>query len=177
MKFNSTARQERYTLQMQIQSLLQDLRSCAPHPSQKESGTPYFLNMHNALQAPDAEGGMLGSMILESALGSAFSEVANDMPVSCIPHIDFDKIGEAFSQYVSDNEDSHKRGQGTHALDEQRPIANDFNKNSTGAQAQAMHNFLIDLPKRQEIERALNSTIRALDLLDAQIDNPTLEAA
>ena len=169
MNFNSTSQKERYTLHMQIQSLLADLRSCAPHPSQKNTETPYYLNAHHAFTTPDAEGGMLGSMIIESALGSAFNDVANDMPVSCIPHTDFDKIGEAFSQYMSETDEDEKKGKGTHALYEQRPIANDFNTNSTGIYAQAMQDFLKDLPKRHEIENTLSGLIRELDQLDSHM--------
>lgn len=172
---------------LQIKGLLSALQNCAAHPDQKDLSRPFFLSAHYTLDPIEADGGLMGSLILESFLGASFSNVANDTtPLSAVLCINPDQVAEAFSEYLKDTHDD-KRGKGTYALDGHTPkmnnvIANDFNTSSLSPRAQAMHAFLGDLPRREQLERHIAQLVSEIETLNAMNEYeptaaPTLYAA
>jgi len=168
---NKTTKDQYIQIQGEIAGLMQQLKQCAPHPEQKDKLRPLFAANHDAFVPNDPNGGMLGTMMMESILGGVFNEVANDNGISTAAiYMDFDKIGEVMSEYLTDQAESAAHGRGTYAIGAGKAISKGFNGSAqTSAQMQA---FMRDLPARQDIEGRLADLARELDMLQAQDNQP-----
>ncbi|MCB1784229.1 MAG: hypothetical protein KDI13_09560 [Alphaproteobacteria bacterium] len=162
-----------------IAGLMGQLAKLAPHPSQPGYHGPLFINHHSAFKAADAQDGMLGSMLIESMIGGAFSaaasqavserlgEQAGDLTGSLCQSVDLSNALECYSEYITDieNDDEHRHkaahGQGTLARLSGKPISGAFNLRSS--MTEGMQAFLNDLPERMQIEGDLAYYARQLD--------------
>lgn len=140
----------------QIQNLMKELQKCAPHPDKPEQSGPMFLQ-HDANHALPADyDGMLGSMMMESMLGSAFGTAASELGSTIANNMD--KMAEAASTYMQDRTPKSIKIGG------RRVIANDFNTTSArGPEYLAqMEAFMADLPARLHLEKWLAHETRRL---------------
>ncbi len=172
-------KQAHYNLQTQIRGLLNTLQQLAPHPEQSNMHAPLSLQSHAIFKPVGENDGMLGSFMIESLLGCAFLQAANDTPgssaLTMTLGMNLDQIAEAASEYISERTPDHKRGRGTIALGEHKVIAPDFNN---GAKDAAMDLFMQDLPARHRIEGHIAALVQELDDMEHTVqDMPALMAA
>lgn len=145
---NNTREQQVLT---KIQSLVHDIHRCAPHPDRPTNG-PEFLNAHDTHKQTADYDGMLGSMMMDSILGSSFFSAANDS---------FDLISEILKDRAKINpKPRYKLGQ-------KGSISGTFNaKCDQGPEWEAMHEaYLQDLPKRKNLEKWLAHYTKELDYI------------
>lgn len=161
-----------------ISGLVAQLQNLAPHPDQSNYKGPLYLAKNPNFKAPDQHDGMLGSMMLEGMLGTAFAEAASDViaettgseaAAGMFEAFDMNAALEAYSEFITDieqsKEDKAAHGQGTLARLSGKPISGCFNMRSTISEG--MQAFLEDLPQRLTIERSLAYYAKQLELLDA----------
>ena len=92
--------------------------------------------------------GMMGSLLMESLLGTAFLSAANEGLGRWIPALDWDKAVDMASEIHKDRAKP--------ALGQRRVIANDFNiSGMSGSARKKMDAFLADLPRRVGIEKQI----------------------
>lgn len=139
-----------------IQTLMKELAKCAPHPDKPEHSGPLFLNKSADLQTPGEYDSMLGAIMAESALGSAFSAVAGEATAQA-----FDSAWKTAEYASSAMQD---RQQPNYTLGQKRMIANDFNGRAmrTPAYNAMMKAYLADLPDRINLEKHLAHEVRRL---------------
>lgn len=155
---------QRETLEGVINGLTGRLKRLAPHPSRPGYRGPLFIANHPSFKPVAEYDGMLGSMMLESLIGSAFAQAASDTFGDWCENIDATAALECYSTYITDIEDrtceAAAHGQGTLARLSGKSIAGAFNLRSH--LDEAMQAFLDDLPERLEIERDLAWCARRL---------------
>ncbi len=140
----------------QLQKLLKDLAKCAPHPDKPDHQGPLFLNKAADLEAPSEYDSMLGSLLMESFLGTSFASVAGEC------------AAEAFSSVWNGAETaSHiyqDRQRPAYALGQRRMIASNFNGEASKGPAYEcmMKAYLADLPERLSIEKFMAHELRRL---------------
>ncbi len=158
---------QRYTIAAKISTLMQDLQNLAPHPDQPNNKGPLFIGANPHFKAANDHDGMLGSMIMESLLGTAFAEAVSETIGSWAQEVDLNSVMECYSEYITDVEASKAaaHGQGTLARLSGKSISGSFNMRSTISEG--MQAFMEDLPKRMEIERNLAHYAKQLSMLDA----------
>lgn len=170
MKTINNPDQERAVL-AQIQNLMKELQKCAPHPDKPENSGPLFLQ-HDANHALPADyDGMLGLMMMESMLGTAFGSAAGELADSITSNMD--KMAEAASTYMQD------RAPKSIKIGGRRVIANDFNAiGARGPEYLAqMEAFMADLPARLHLEKWLAVETRRLYALRKNAPMPMPMAA
>lgn len=163
----------RQSIVCKINGLMQNLHRLALHPDSTHNTAPIFLQSNPYFKSISEHDSMIGSMMMEAFLGSAFAEVASDI----VPDIledwaqDFD-IGnaiECYSEYISDTHESAQKnaahGQGSFAKMSGRSIAGNFNMNSS--KALDKQKFMADMPERLKIEQSLAHYARELENIDA----------
>ena len=139
------------TIEGRIKGLAKQLFQLAPHPENPDHSGPLFISLHSQFKPAAEYEGMLGSMMIESFLGEAFGEAANDNAVTgAISAANLDVIAETLSEYMQERE-GQKRGKGTLALGEHRTICNSFNTESDPVLAA----YLADLDERLKIEETI----------------------
>ena len=149
--------------------LMQELKTLAPHPDRPGYHGPLFINSNPNFKVANDHDGMLGSMLLESLLGTAISEAFSENISDWAENIDVANIMEAYSEYITDIEGSTQKvaahGQGTMARMSGKSISGGFNLRST--LSDGMQAFFEDLPKRMTIERNMAYYAKQLDTLNA----------
>ena len=147
----------------QIQNLMKELQKCAPHPDKPDNSGPLFLQHDDSHALPAEYDGMLGSMMMETMLGTAFGSAAGNL----------DKVADAASTYMQD------RAPKSIKIGGRRVIANDFN--SIGARGPEylaqMESFMADLPARLHLEKWLAHETRRLYALRKNAPMPMPMAA
>lgn len=158
-----------------ITSLMQQLQTLAPNPETPDYKGPLLINNSPFLKIADEQDSMLGMMIMEGLVGTAFmnafadcfGEGAREL-ASCF---DISNALDCYSEYICDIEEQKEKnaahGQGTLARMSGASISKGFNARSQiSAPMQA---FYDDLPKRMTIERGLALAVNKLNqLADAQ---------
>ncbi len=155
----------------QVTALMKDLQQLAPHPDKPGYNGPLFINSNPNFKVANDHDGMLGMIMMESLLGSAFSEAVSETFGSWTQDFDASNALECYSEYITDIEKSTQKvaahGQGTMARMAGKSIANSFNARSNiSAELQAFYN---DMPKRMSIETQLAKCAR--DLEDLRLMN------
>lgn len=163
------------TIEGRIKGLAKQLFQLAPHPENPDHSGPLFISLNSEFKPAAEYEGMLGSMMLESFLGEAFGEAANDNTATgVISAANLDVIAETLSEYMQERE-GQKRGKGTFALGEHKTICNSFNIESDPV----LSAYLADLDERLKIEETIAELEREHDAAkyQAQMAFPALEAA
>ncbi len=159
-----------------ICNLAKDLQKLAAHPDAPNHQGPLFYNvkMPAAATANDNDS-MLGTMMMEGMLGTAFLDAASEAFGSWTEDvantIDLSHVLDCYDTYISeisnkdeDNQKTAAHGKGSFARIAGKSIANGFNMRSTISEGlQAFYN---DMPKRMRIEKALATYIKQLEDLD-----------
>ncbi len=157
-----------------IASLMQDLQKLSPHPDQPHNNGPLFIKSNPNFKTANDHDGMLGGMMMESILGSAFSEAVSETLGSWTQEFDINSAMECYSQYITDIEGSSQKtsahGQGSLARLSSNPISGSFNMRSSISRE--MQEFMDDLPQRMKIEHNLAYYAKQLDMLDAAEQAP-----
>lgn len=166
-EFSKSAR--RQEIVSTITGLMQNLGKLAPHPNKSNDASPLYLNSHAAFNMANDSDGMLGTMVLEGMLGTAFFVAANDITDEWSHDLDLGNTADCISEYIKDTEGKAQKvaahGQGTMARIAGRSISKGFNIHSQ--EETAMNNFMDDLEKRLLIERNLAHYARELDLINS----------
>ena len=148
--------QQEHTVIAEIQNLMKELQKCAPHPDKPDHNGPLFLNQDANHALPAEYDSALGSMVMESMLGTAFGSAASQMAGSWFNSMD--KAAECASTFMQD------RAPKSIKIGSKRVIANDFN--SIGARGPEylaqMEAFMADLPARLHLEKWLAHETRRL---------------
>ena len=167
---NEVARQD---IVNSINALMGDLQKLSPHPEQPDNKGPLFIKDSPYLKAANDQDGMLGGMMMESMLGTAFADAVSEICGDWVENVDVDidatSAMECYSEYITDVEGSATKksahGQGTLARLAQNPISNSFNMRCS--MSDKMQEFMDDLPQRMKIEHNLEYFAKQLELLDA----------
>ena len=158
-----------------ITALMKQLHKLAPHPDQPLNKGPLFIKSNPYFKVANDHEGMLGGMIMEGILGTAFSEAVSDSFGSWTQDFDANAVMELYSTYITEIEEDDEKiaahGQGTLARLSEKPISKNFNLRSRINQA--MQAFMDDMPKRLRTERDLAFYAKKLEQLEAQA-TPTL---
>ncbi len=180
-KFNNKYEQ-RQSIVGTITALMGELQKCAPHPDNASYNGPLFIAQNANFKTANDHDSMLGSMVMESLIGTAFASAASEIVSGWSEDIAnlFDEDGlfggfdaaaamECYSEYIKDVEQSTlekaTNGQGSFARMSGKSISGAFNTRSKiDAPLQA---FYEDMPKRLMIEKEL--AFRAQQLME--IDN------
>ena len=146
-----------------------ELQKLAPYPSHPH-GRPVFIQNHPTFATANDHDGMLGSMLIESMLGTAFLKAASEIYGSYaeeLEKLDIGNIADCYSAYITDKERKKEdaqytaaHGQGTLAKLSSKPIANQFN-------ARSSQNNMSNLHRRHEIERSLAYYAKEYDRLES----------
>jgi len=152
-----------------IMGLMGELKNLAPHPERPNYHGPLFLSANPNFKTASEHDGMLGSMILETMMGTAISEAFSEEMGSWAESIDVSNLMEMYSEYITDVEGSTQKtaahGQGTMARMSGTSISGGFNLRSNITEE--MQAFFDDLPKRMTIERNMAYYAKQLDALNA----------
>ena len=158
-----------------IMGLMQELKTLAPHPDRPSYRGPLFISGNANFKTANDNDGMLGSMLLETLLGTAITEALSemgdtgDMIGDWAQAIDITKVMDCYSEYITDIEGSRGKvaahGQGTMARMSGKSISGGFNMRSDISEG--MQSFMDDLPKRMTIERNMAYYAKQLDNLNA----------
>lgn len=140
----------------QIQQLVKELQKCAPHPDRPDQNGPLFLKADANHQLPAEYDGMLGSALMDTVLGGAFSAAANDTGSNLMNS--FERTADCASQYMQDRQTSG------YGLGQRNAIAGNFNAiGSRGPEYQAMMDaYQADLPTRISLEKWISHETRRL---------------
>lgn len=178
----NTLKKERQTALGKLAGLHNQLNKLGPAPSSPGHIGPVFLKNCAYSRPAGQEEGMLGSLILENMLGSAFLAAANDSGVAmqggtltqAALCADFGDIADAASEYMEDRHKSEQRfkpgaGKGSEAIDYGHKT-HAFNTLARG-QSPANENIDKDLHERMNIEAAMHDVISELNFLDSAIND------
>lgn len=164
---NKTALKAEFTrkaLEGRIRGLAKQLYTLAPHPENPEHRGPLFISLPSAFKPAAEYDGMLGSIMLESFLGTAFAAVANDNSetagqiMGLMGQNQLDMVGDVLDEYLEYSEEKKRhKGQGSFALGEHKTLCNQFN---AAPEAAAWDSFFADLGVRMRIEETIVSLIR-----------------
>ena len=170
MSYTANQNSQRQAIMGTIMGLMQNLQKLAPHPDQPQNNGPLFIKSNPNFKAANDHDGMLGSMILESVLGTAFMDAVSETVGDWAQNIDVNNAIECYSEYITDIEGSAQQkaahGQGTLARLSGKSISSSFNMR--GTISPAMQNFMDDMPKRMKTERDLAYCASQLEMIDAQ---------
>tara|TARA_B100001989_G_C24520067_1_gene455374 strand:- start:297 stop:860 length:564 start_codon:yes stop_codon:yes gene_type:complete len=148
-----------------IMGLVGELKQLAPHPDRPDYNGPLFLQNSPAFKQSDEHDTMLGMMIMEAMIGSAFAEGAAETFGDWAGDFDAAATLECYSEYRSDIEGATQKvaahGQGTLARLSGQSISGGFNLRSTIDPK--MQAFFDDLPKRMKIEQSLAYYLKQLE--------------
>ena len=148
-----------------MMSLMKELEKLAPHPDRPNQTGPHFVKIDSQHKPAAEYEGVLGSMVLESALGTAFIEAASTQLGSWAQtfsnHIDVSNAVDCASYYAEDRSSSYK-----YSLGQTNAISSNFNKHVK--RKDMMDAYIKDLPKRLGIESWLASYQRKLYALHKQ---------
>ncbi len=173
--YNSSEQQQKVAL-VTISGLMSELQHLAPHPDRPNYQGPLFLMNNAAFKQADEHDGMLGMMIMEAMIGSAFAEAVSESFGEWLSQFDAAAALECYSEYITDVEGSAQKvaahGQGTLARMSGTSISNSFNMRST--LDEGMQAFLDDLPKRMKIEQTMAHYLKQYE--DACNPQPQLQA-
>ena len=142
-----------------ITGLLKALARLTPHPSRPNDTGPLLIQNSPYYAVPGEQDSMLGQIFMEALLGPVFSEAVSETPGNLSINTDLNNIAESASEYLKDRHDPHTgEGKGSFALCKHRAIANGFNSKAVPSflHASLMDRFRSDLPRRQQIEKALS---------------------
>lgn len=163
---------QRHAILGAVTKLMNELQTLAPHPDRADYNGPLFINNNPYLKAANDHDGMLGSMMMETLLGAAFSEAASEALGSWaqgVEGFDATQAMECYSEYLTDIEKSTQKaaahGQGTMARMAGKSIASAFNTRSQISPA--LQAFYDDMPRRMSVEKSLNYHAKQLAQLDA----------
>lgn len=160
---------QRQAIVGKMAGLMKELQTLAPHPDCPDHNGPLFIKSNPNFKVANDHDGMLGSMMMESLLGTAFSEAVSETAGSWTQDFDAAQALECYSEYITDIEGNTKRaaahGQGSLARMAGQSISGAFNARSS--MSEAMMAFMDDMPKRMVIERTLAQYAKQLELLDA----------
>jgi len=173
MSYSINQDRQRQAIIGSITALMHNLQQLAPHPDQPHNKGPLFIKSNPNFKIANDHDGMLGNMMLEGFLGTAFTEAVSDTFGSWTQNFDATAMLECYSEYLTckeeDKEDTQEiaaHGQGTLARMSGKSISNNFNMR--GSMTDKMHNFMEDMPKRMKIERDLAYYAKQLEILDAE---------
>ncbi len=151
-----------------MMGLMKELEKLAPHPDRPDETGPQFVNIDSQHKPAAEYEGMLGSMVLESFLGTAFADAVSAQLGSCsqtfFNQVDLSMMAEAVSEYSQD------RANASYNLGQKKAISAQFNKRALWQQM--MDAYLKDLPKRLGIERFLADYQRKLYALHKHTPAP-----
>ena len=145
------------TIEGRIRGLAAKLYKLPPHPENPEHRGALFISLSSHFKPAAEYEGMLGSVMLESFLSSAFADASND---NILNSSVLDTAGEAASEYLEYLEEKG-RGKGTFALGEHKTICNQFNEKND----EKMAAYLRDLRERMRIEAGIAALERHYNLL------------
>lgn len=169
MSYTINQDRARQAVMNSIVSLMQNLQKLSPHPDQPHNNGPLFIKSNPNFKAANDHDGMIGSMMMESILGTAFSEAVSETLGSWTQEFDAASAMECYSEYITDIEGSSQKtaahGQGTLARLSSNSISGSFNMR--GSISEEMQDFMDDLPQRMKIEHNLAYYAKQLDMLDA----------
>ncbi|MCB9981552.1 MAG: hypothetical protein H6860_04050 [Rhodospirillales bacterium] len=147
------------TIEGRIKGLACKLYKLAANPQAPHQRGPLFISLDNAFKPAAEYDGMLGSMMLDSFLGTAFADAGNDNTSSGMFEIggtqEMDFSGEAASEYLKDHE-KQARGQGSFARTEHKSLCNQFST------MQECDSFAANHAVRLQIEETLAALSRTL---------------
>lgn len=154
-----------------MMGLMKQLEKLAPHPDHPEHRGPLFVQIDPQYKPASEHDGMLGSMVLESMLGTAFMQAASDSLGGWTRNVDWSNAAEAASDYIKD-----RPANNNYRLGQKNAIAGGFN--AQAARQNMMDAYLRDLPQRLGIERWLAHYQRKVYALKkhAALAGPSLAA-
>lgn len=157
MSVNINNNEQQQAIVAQIQQLVKELSKCAPHPDKPDQNGPLFLYKDANHQLPAEYDGMMGSMMMDGLLGTAFASVANDTSSQWMNS--FQNAAESASEYMQD-----RAGNNSYKIGQRRVIAGNFNHiGSRGPEYQAMMDaYMADLPRRLSLEKWISHETRRL---------------
>jgi hypothetical protein len=144
----------------EISALMSALSHLAPHPDRPG---PVFICSTSGIGAPADYEGMLGSVLLESLVGSVF----NDMAGGGSTAIDPGALMDAGGEYLKDRaQEAHTdlRGRGSFAVCPHKTSCNSFGGIDPHRRA-LMDAFMADLPERMALESRVAADERDLSVL------------
>ncbi len=183
MKLNTSNNKLIHETTSLIMGLVKSLEMLPAHPDKPQYKGALFTKIDPSTKPSDKNESMLGSMIAEGMITSAFSmavsDVANDAPATSAC-FDLSTLADAMSEYIEDKSPERGEGKGSFATTKHRIIANDFNQSAMQkiasiAKANAMEIYVAALPMRMKIEHDIAFHTRRLHNLQAI--TPTLEFA
>ncbi len=161
------------TIEGRIKGLAAKLYKLAPHPNNADYRGPLFISLNSAFKPAAEYDGMLGSVMLEGFLGSAFVTAANDNGgASALAYTgasNLEIFAEALSEYAEYRADQN-RGKGTYALGEHKTICNQFDDEGDAD----MLAYAQDFKKRINIEETIAQLSKQLTALKSQKVSPAL---
>ena len=170
MSYTVNQSSQRQAIMGTIMSLMQDLQKLAPHPDSPQNNGPLFIKSDPNFKAANDHDGMLGSMILESVLGTAFMDAVSETFGDCAQNFDAASAIECYSEYITDIEGNAQKtaahGQGTLARLSGKSISSSFNMR--GTISTEMQSFMDDMPTRMKTERSLAYCAKQLEMIDTQ---------
>ncbi len=168
MNYNINQDRQRENIMSTMMGLMQDLQKLSPHPDQPQNQGPLLIKSNPNFKVANDQDTMLGSMIMESLLGTAFAEAVSETFGSCAQNFDINNAMECYSEYITDVEKGKvaAHGQGTLARLSSKSLSGGFNMRSNISEE--MQSFMNDMPARMNIERNLAYYARQLETLDAQ---------
>jgi hypothetical protein len=173
MKLQSTYKSRQHHLKNRMATALKALQNCARHPDRQNVDAPHFLAFRADFKLSDQNDALLGSVMMESMLGIAFSDAANDSAssqtdvnsLSFATTMDASDLADVMSEYSEETATDSKRGKGTKALyGDTKTSVIDFNLAKNHMRTKQLEAFKADLPHRQMIEREIAAIAQELDL-------------
>ena len=126
-----------------MMGLMKELSKLAPHPNKPEHKGPLFVQISSEHEPPAEYEGMLGSMMMETVLSTAFSGATSNSENG----LDITNLMDAASEYITD------RAPRSYVLGKKGSIMQNFN--SSAQRAILMKAFIHDLPARLGLEKWL----------------------
>lgn len=167
--FNQIASDKRWVnLMGAMKTVRQDIQHLAPNPEKPDQKGPQSVRDDSRAAANDDRSGTLGSMMLESFLGTHFASLICDtlhMP-DWAATVDWGNAVDVYDEYRSDREQSRTNGA------ENKGVYRDaFNVTAKptvhkSAEDKAWDRYLQDLPNRRVLEQSLGSLSRAMDRVE-----------
>lgn len=119
-------------------AVMKSLHKLAPNPEKPNHNGALFIQTDSSFEPPAEYEGMLGSLLIEGGLGSAFASASSG--------IGWDNIIDGISEFIQDRAPAQPYRIGT-----RRAISNSFNTQSSNPTLMAA--YLRDLPRRLGMER------------------------
>lgn len=131
-------------------ALMKELKNLASHPDKPRSNGPDFVQVDSAYEPAAEYDGMLGSMVMDSMLGGAFTMAAEG--------VNWGDIIECASNFLQD------RSEKPFQVGQKKALSGSFNRNglSPAARAEMLSLYMSDLPRRLGMERWIAESQRKL---------------